>query len=225
MRTRPSPPQLAHGIGDHRAEALARRARPSRHHLAQERPGDLLHLAATLADVAPAQRGAGSGALACARGADDGGVDLDVAVRAERGLVEVDLEPDHRVAPGALARARAALRPGAAEERVHDVGEAEALAEAAAGGEGVGAEVVHLTLLRVGEHLVGHGDLFEALLLVGVDVGVELAGESPVSLLDLLGRRLALDAEHAVVVSRHYDSATILPTYRATARTAPIVPG
>ena len=131
-------------VGDDRAEALARGARPSRHHLAQERPGDLLDLAAALADVAPAQGRAGLGALAGARRADDGRVDLDVAVRAEGRLDEVDLEPDHRVAPRALARPRAALRPGATEERVHDVGEAEALAEAAAPapGERVGAEVV-----------------------------------------------------------------------------------
>ena len=38
-----------------------------------------------------------SGALAAARGADDGRVDLDVLGRAERGLVQLDIDPDHRV--------------------------------------------------------------------------------------------------------------------------------
>jgi hypothetical protein len=199
-------------VGDDRAEPLAGRAGASRHHLTEERPGDLLHLAASLADVAAAQRGAGGGTFAVAGSAGHGRVDLDVARRAERRLGEVDLEPDHRVAPGPLARTWAALRSGATEEGVHDVGEPETLAESATGGERVRAEVVQLTLLRVGEHFVGLGDLFEALFLVRVDVRVQLAGKSPVSLFDLVGCRVALDAEHLVVVSRHYDSATILPT-------------
>ena len=73
-------------------------------------------------------------------------------------------------------------------------------AEAAAGRERVAAEVVQLALLRVGEHLVGLGDLLEALLLVRVHVRVQLAGQPPVGLLDLLGRRVPRDAEHGVVV-------------------------
>ena len=68
----------------------------------------------------------------CARRAADRRVDLDVLGGAERRLLEVDLEADQGVLAAALPRTRPALR-AAAEERVHDVGEAEArLPEAAA---------------------------------------------------------------------------------------------
>ena len=55
---------------------------------------------------------------------------------------------------------------------------------AAAGVERVAAEVDDAALLRVGQRLVGAGDLLEALLgaRVGVDVGVQVAGH-------LAGRR------------------------------------
>ena len=69
-------------------------------------------------------------ALAVAGGADDGGVDLELAGDAERRLGEVDLEPDQGVLAAAGARPRAAAgrraAGGAAEEGVHDVGEGEA---------------------------------------------------------------------------------------------------
>ena len=64
------------------------------------------------------------------------------------------------------------------------------------GREGVGPQVVHLTLFGVGEDLVGLGDLLELLLRlrVGVDVRVQLAGEPPVGLLDLIRRCVPADA-------------------------------
>ena len=63
--------------------------------------------------------------------------------------------------------------------------------------------VVLLALLGVAEDVVRLGDLLEALLgllVAGVLVGVVLARELAVRLLDLVGRGLALDAEHLVVV-------------------------
>ena len=66
---------------------------------------------------------AGRGAGAGAGGAEDGGVDGEVLGGAEDGLVELELDRDERVAPGAGAAARAAGRR-TAEERVHDVAEA-----------------------------------------------------------------------------------------------------
>ncbi len=88
---------------------------------------------------------------------------------------------------------------------------------AAARRERIGAQVVHLALLRVGEHLVGLGDLLEPLLglRVRVDVRVQLAGEPPVGLLDLVGVRVPAHAKQAVVVVHHrhpYAPARIWPT-------------
>ena len=71
--------------------------------------------------------------------------------------------------------------------------------------EGVAAEVVHPALLGVGEHLVGAGDLLELLLRrrVGVDVGVQLAGEPAVGLLDHVTVGVARDPEGLVQVLTH----------------------
>ena len=64
------------------------------------------------------------------------------------------------------------------------------------------AEVVLLALLGIGEHVVGVGDGLEPLGRLGarVHVGVELAREAPVGLLDLVGGGVARDAEDLVVV-------------------------
>ena len=88
----------------------------------------------------------------------------------------VEVEPDQRVGAGldaAAGSAPASAAPaGRAEEGVHDV------AQAAEAGEGVAqpppppravvervaAEVDDLALLRVGQHLVGRGDLAELVL-------------------------------------------------------------
>ena len=64
--------------------------------------------------------------------------------------------------------------------------------------------VVELAALGVGEHLVGLGELLEALLgrrVVRVGVRVQLAREAAEGLLDLGLARAALDAEHLVVVA------------------------
>ncbi len=100
-------------------------------------------------------------------------------------------------------------------------------APAPAGGERVAAHVVHLALVGVLEDLVGLVDLLELLLRlrVRVDVRVQFAGQPAVGALDLILRGVAPHAEQRVIVLSHYDSPRIWPTYLATARTAPIVPG
>ena len=151
--------------------------------------------------------------------ADDGRLERQLAVDAERRLGQVALDADQRVGALAHPAARPARAGAAAEEGVHDVAEpAEALRERRAGAAGtarqrVAAEVDDLPLLRVGQHLVRRRDRLEALLRVGVgvDVGVQLAGQLAVGLLDLVVGRVLRDAEGAVVVG-HYAPASSSPT-------------
>src|SRR5205085_2954064 len=75
--------------------------------------------------------------------------------------------------------------------------------ERAAGPEQRALLVVLLAALVVGEHVVRLGDLLEARLGLGlslVRVGVELARELAVGLLDLVGRGVLGDAERLVEV-------------------------
>ena len=158
-------------LGDDLAGAGAGRADPAGHDLAEEAPLDALHLAAARAGRAGGRRACPGAVPAPVQvGAEDGGVDGEVLGDAEDRLVELQLDRDQRVAAGAGAAARPA-GGGAAEERVHDVAEAaeagaaEAAGPAAAGRvERVAAEVDDAALLRVGQRLVGAGDLLEALL-------------------------------------------------------------
>ena len=162
-------------LGDDRAEAAAGGAGPHRADLAEERALQVHGLAAAAAGLARHRVRPGGRALAVADGAEHGRVDLELVGDAERRLGEVDVEPDQRVLArgvrGAGDRGRSRRPAGtalAAEERVHDVGEREALpgtrAAEAGAVERVAAEVVHPALLGVGEHLVGAGDLLELLL-------------------------------------------------------------
>src|SRR5215469_5904501 len=177
----------------------------------------------------------GRGPLAGTGRAHDGGVDDEFPCRTERALGQVQVDPDGGVPPAPRPAARTARRGPAAKEGVHEVAEREAgRAETSPAGSGPGErvrpEVVHLALLRVGQHLVRLGDLLEPLLQrrVGVHVGVQLAGQTAIGLLNLVRTSIPAHAEDPVVVVCHrhpYDSARICPTYRATARTAPIAVG
>ena len=107
---------------------------PQRADLAEERALHVLHLAAAVAGLAGDRARPLGRAAAVADRAQHRGVDLELTRDAERGLGELDLEPDQGVlaAPGARTRAAALRRrAGAAEEGVHDVGEREARALAA----------------------------------------------------------------------------------------------
>jgi hypothetical protein len=125
-----------------------------------------------------------------ARVAQHGRVDLEVALRAEDDLLEVDLDAEEGVAAALRARARGTATAAgrvAAEERLEDVAEA---AEALRAAEpAVAALVVLLALPRVAQHVIGVRHRFEAVARarLRVDVGVELAGELAVRLLDLFG--------------------------------------
>jgi hypothetical protein len=91
---------------------------------------------------------------------------------------------------------------GRTEEGLEDV--AEATEPAGAGAErALAAEVVLLALLGVAEHVVGVRHQLE---LVGrirtrIDVGVKLARQLAIGALDVVSARVAIDAEHFVMVS------------------------
>ena len=80
------------------------------------------------------------------------------------------------------------------------------------------AAVVLLALVGVAEDVVGGLDLLEALLGLGVvrvAVGVVLADELAVRLLDLVGRRLLVDAQDLVEVLGGIDRSYAATTTRA----------
>ena len=81
--------------------------------------------------------------------------------------------------------------------------------------------VVVLALVGVAEDVVRLRDLLEALLglrVARVLVGVVLARELAVRLLDLVRRRLAVDAEHLVVVLRRHPCPPQLATITRAGR-------
>src|SRR5690606_33088186 len=172
-RTHPAvPTALAARVGDDLAKALARRARPGRHDLAEERALHRLDLALAAARVARGDRAALRHSGAAAQVAQHRGVDGDVLVDARRAFLAPQPQPDERVGTGLHPAARAttpATARGGAEEGVHDVAEpaeaAERIAAAAAtrrtgtAVHGVTAQVDDLALLGVGQHLVGRGHL------------------------------------------------------------------
>ena len=176
--------------------------------------------AATVAVRAGRRAGARGRAGAVADGAGRQRLDADRDARAVEAVAERDRHARLEVV-AALGRRRTAAAPAAApEDAAEQVGEVDAVlvegarVEPAAGcgtaHAGLAQEVVLLALLRIGEDLVGLRDLLEALLgsrIVRVLVGVRLAHELAIGLLDLVGARVAGDAERLVMV-RHQDSPT-----------------
>src|SRR5260370_21897063 len=206
-------------MGDHRAVAAAPWTGPRRHHLAEEGPGDLAHLAAPAAHLTRVRVRTRRRALTRAGGADNRGVDDKLPGRAERTLGQVKLDPQGGIAASSGPPARPACARSRPEERVHDVAERKSRGEPARPGrarwrELVGAEIVHLALIGVGQHLVRLGDLLEAFLSlrVRVHVRMQLTRQSAVRLLDLVLAGVAANAERGVVVGRHYEPARICLT-------------
>ncbi len=165
------------------------------------------------------------GAGAAARPA--GGLDLDrnPHLGAAEGVVEGERRV--RLDVGAALRHGAALARAAAEDAAEEVGEVEVgeLRAACAAAPEAGAAhppvrraegVVLLSLLGVGEHVVGALDLLEARLVTAARVGMMLARELAVGLLDLVGRGVLGDAERVVRGSSSAYSATITRAGRST---------
>ena len=200
--TVPEPPQRAHG------RVIENRPWPSD---STPRPWQTGHTAGAVPGRAPVPRQVAAGRV---RG------DRDGHLRALDGLLERQRDRRLQVAAalGHGLRAHAAAAPAArgVEDPGQDVREGAEVGPggAAAGGsaaaerpgpaEDAAAAVVALALLRIAEHVVGLGDLLEALLGAGVLVRVRvvLARELAVGLLDLVLRGLAVDAQRLVVVAR-----------------------
>src|SRR4051794_7519481 len=184
-----------------------------------EQPLALRLDAAALAARAHLRARARLGARAVARAAALGRRDDDRNLGAIDRLGERDLRLDLEVAaglgprpaPATPAATAAATRPAAlaAEQVGQDVAEAARVeaAEAAAltaAGRAEAAAVVGLALVGIAQQVVGLLDLLEALLgllVVRVAVGVVLTDQLAVGLLDLVGRRRALDSEHLVGIT------------------------
>src|SRR6266571_1212755 len=164
------------GMGHQRAVATAARAWPRGHHLAEEGASHLAHLSAAATHLACLRMRTGGCSLTGTGRADHRGVDYKFTRCAEGALSEIELYPQRRVPAPARPAARSPGSGARTEESVHDVAEREACGKpagtGAAGRERVGAEIIHLALVRVGEHLIGLGDLFEALLRmrIGIDI-------------------------------------------------------
>ena len=159
-----------------------------------------------------------------------------------RRVVVLLLETARAAGPGAAARAREEIgeeisevsRPAEVRRTRARRGSAPRPAERASSAErpaplsvrragllrasGVAGLVEVLPALRVLEDLVGRGDLLELLfrgVVAGVHVGVELACESPVGLLDVGLARLALDSQNLVGILRRHRAPTIPDPRRA----------
>src|SRR5215207_10996717 len=106
-----------------------------------------------------------------------------------------------RLPAAGVEDARQDVREATEVGRGRAAGAARARAAERVGGAEQPAAVVALALLRVREHVVGLGDLLEAVLRAGVLVRVRvvLARELAVGLLDLVLGRLLLDAQRLVV--------------------------
>ena len=126
-----------------------------------------------------------------------------------RAVFEVQPHPQQRVGAGPDPADRPTRRGAAAEEGLEHVAEPAEAAEAVAcrtrGRQRIAAEVDDASLLRIAEHLVGDADLLEARLrlLVGVDVGMQFAGQLAVGALDLRITRALAHPEQAVIVACH----------------------
>ena len=127
----------------------------------------------------------------------------------EDDLVKVEFDPDQGIlaafAPGPWPAAAASA---SAEEGLEDVAEVSEVAveTGVAARSTVAAVVVVVPLFRVAQHVVGVRDMLEPLRRVcaGVHVGVELAGEAAVCLLDFVCGGIAGDAEYFVMVSQSW---------------------
>jgi hypothetical protein len=187
----PLPRALLARIGDLQPRAAADHALAGGHQLAEDAPPDLLDHPAAAAGATGDGRAARLRAVAEATRAHLEGIDLDLAVRAEGGLLELQRHRDVDVLaaldPAAGTPATGGAEPPAAEEHVEDV--LDVAERRAPQSDSLPEGVVLLATAGVREDLIGAGDLLEALLGVGraVHIRMELPRELAIGALDVLG--------------------------------------
>ena len=168
-------------------------------------------LAAPAAGAARDRLRAGLAAVAAAHLAAHQALQLERLVAAARRLEEADGHLDLHVVALLDARATAAAAAAREAEAAEHVGEvrqdvldaAEAL-EAGLARSRVAVLVVQLALLRVGQYLVGLGQLLEAIFrseVAGVAVGMVLHRQALESLPDFTGRGVTFNPQHFVIVA------------------------
>ncbi len=223
---RPAPVAGRARLLDDLSGAHAPEAHPGLDELPEDGAADGADLAAAATLGADLDGGGVGGAGAFAVGAYGLSGEGDLLLHAEGRFLEGQLHLDGQVVaaggPSLLASETAAerLAERAAEEVAEQVAEVgEGLEVEAAGAAGAAAQavmavgVVEFALLLVAEHLVGLGGLLELLLAIGRvagHVGMVLAGQLAVGLLDLLEVGVPGDAEHFVVVAFHQPRVTFL---------------
>ena len=193
------------GVLDVLPQTSAPPARARRHHLAQQRLAHLAHLAGARAVDTGHRLGTGSGTrgLAVLAGHRQGHGHL--LGTPEDGVDEIEWQDGLDVGTGggcAAARRPEATEPPVAEERRENVERVRRSLRR--------PEAVEIgTPLGIAQHLVGGGHLLEALLggrVIGVAVGMGIARQPPVRLLDLLRGGPGGDTQNLVVVAtRHGD--------------------
>ena len=208
--TAPPAPASRARVGDLDPFAVAGGAGCRGHELAQDGLLDTADLATAAADATFSGRlpvfHAGAVAVLAVFQADD----FDIALGAEDGLFEGEI--DGLLQIGAALRgvpAAGGAAGGASEEVLEEVAEgrsAEAtewIAAAHAVRGSVAEPIVRRPPVRIGQDFVGFVDLFEALfgVVFRVDIGVVFAGKGAVGPLDLIGGRSARHAENLVVVA------------------------
>jgi hypothetical protein len=204
LATAPAAPA---GLDGHLAVPVAAIADHRSDHLAEHRLADRTQLARAPAALAGLDRRARLGAVAVAVLATVDRVVGDLNRRPVGGVHQIDLDRHGGVI--ALGRGEAAAGAATEEgvEEVADRAEALEVRRVASGAQAVMAiAVVGRTPIGVRQDLVGLRRLLELLLglgIVGVHIGVQLAGEHPERFLDLLLGGLALDAEHLVWIAWH----------------------
>src|SRR5690606_23921043 len=113
-------------VRDDRSEAAAGAAGARRHHVAEQAAHGALDEAAAVADVAGGRFGTRRTARPLTGLAENGGIDLDLLLRTEHHLGQVNLNPDQGIlaafAAGARWRVSATATPSA-EEGLEDVAE------------------------------------------------------------------------------------------------------
>ena len=195
-------------VRDGRAVALAGAARLRGDDVAEQAAHRALHLTGAVADVAGDRRAcpAGSTSPGTSRTARRCRPRCRGARRRRRRRGRASTRTRASWPRSRRERGRPARWPPAAPKNVSKMSpNPPKPPRAAAERRVVAAHVVARALVGVAQHVVGVRDELEALgrVLARVHVGVQLAREASVRLLDLVGARVARDAEDLVVVSHN----------------------